>query len=110
MNEGFKGNRVHIASVAIDATSLQGTKVKFRVLFEDADGLTHASVMHEVAVGEDDDFLVATRALVEACVRFAERQHFDTPNAAAEPQKVKIGIAEALGTGTDSADEPGEQG
>ena len=109
-NSGFKGDQVQIVNIVVEATAVKGTVLKFRALFEDSDGVAHAQVTHEVAVsGEPNEFQVPTRLLLEACRSFVERMHFTEPASADEKERVRRGVAEALSTQSDTADEPGDQ-
>lgn len=110
VNTGFKGTIVSIADIEVKGRG-QGTVVRYRALFADAEGHVHAHTQHEVDVGDESPLQEPLRALVDALRRHTEEVHFTSPaNPATVKQVISRGIAEAASEVPDSADEPGGEG
>jgi len=108
-NAGFRGTTVHVSEIDIRGRGT-GASLKYRILFVDPEGQTHATCTHDVSISDDSPLQEPVRNLLAAIQQHAENIHFETPSIPTARQVSPRGIAEAVSGITDPSDEPGESG
>lgn len=108
MNSGFKGSRVGVAKATIENTTLT-----YEIQFVDEDGVVHGLMRHGIPLDNESEISLKANELLDALRKRAESMHFASPMSGALPSAIggPRGIAESLGTASQTSDEPeGTQG
>lgn len=110
-NEGFKGDRINIGKLTIQANPAGIPVLQCAVQFTGEDGTVHAVANHSFLLDGEvttDGLAVITAELLKVVTKLVEMAHFLRPND--QPGPVFQGIAEIIHAMPTATDEPGSQG